>query len=90
VTWRTVAEDGHPITGKFSFTTTGEYEGNDDYPTCAATDTDNGVYANTPEVKKTTAQPADPTLWLTLGGFIVVLLTVGFSVYKLKTRKPKE
>ena len=90
VAWRTVAEDGHPISGKFSFTSTGEFESGDDYPTCAATDTDNGKYpvATVPGDKKTTA-PFDPTLWLILGGLVIVLATVGYSVWRLKRRATK-
>lgn len=90
VAWRTVAEDGHPISGKFSFTTTGDFESGDDYPSCAATDTDNGKYPviTVPADKKTSA-PADPTLWLVLGGLVIVLATVGYSVWRLKRRATK-
>lgn len=90
VAWRTVAEDGHPISGKFSFTAEGDYEGGDDYPSCAATDTDNGKYpvATVPSTNKTTAG-SDPTLWLILGGLLVVLATVGYSIWRLKRRSAK-
>lgn len=53
VVWRTVAEDGHPISGQFSFTVTGSAE-NQDFVSCAE------LAAQTPEVIATPkAEPVD-------------------------------
>ena len=91
VTWRTVAEDGHPLTGKFSFEVTGvpalEYV----RPACAGPEPTPEPEIPVEPIQPVASSSTDTTLF-TLGALFLTV-TVSIVVYELVRRrkaKPKE
>jgi methionine-rich copper-binding protein CopC len=85
VTWRTVAEDGHPLTGKFSFKVTGVPTVDYVRPECAGPQP-----TEEPEIPSETTEPIQPstpdTTMFTLGAlFLTVAVSVVF--YELLRRR---
>jgi methionine-rich copper-binding protein CopC len=85
VTWRTVAEDGHPISGKFSFAATGSSD--EDFTSCteasARTTIEEPMVVASPEPAK---DSGDLTIYL-VGGAVV--LAAGIALVIRGRRKPK-
>ena len=91
VTWRTVAEDGHPITGKFAFAATGSSD--EDFTSCAEsisqTNVDEPQVVATPKATAVEDAPADSgdlTIYF-VGGAVV--LTAGAALVIRRRRKLK-
>ena len=85
VTWRTVAEDGHPLTGKFSFKVSGVPASEYVRPPCAGPEpTSEPEVTAEPNANQNSEQP-DTTIF-TLGAlFLVVTLSIVF--YELIRRR---
>jgi methionine-rich copper-binding protein CopC len=90
VTWRTVAEDGHPITGKFAFAATGSSD--EDFTSCiesiSQTNVDEPQVIATPKataVEDTPAESGELTIYL-IGGAVVLAAGAAFII---RSRKPK-
>ena len=94
VTWRTVAEDGHPISGNFGFTVTGTAENTDfvsckmitqeDTPTVIATP--KAMAAETSEVAE--SNESGSSSWLLFGGPIAGVV-VGLTINLLRRKRAK-
>lgn len=88
VTWRTVAEDGHPITGKFSFQVTGNSETEYSKPACAndSPEPTPKVIA-APPVKKSEPPTDDSSLAIYLGALgVTTALGVMWLISKSRHR----
>jgi methionine-rich copper-binding protein CopC len=87
VTWRTVAEDGHPLTGKFSFSVTGTPALEYVRPACAGPEP-----TQEPEVPVEPTQPVDSssrdTTPFTLGALFLAV-TVSIVFFELIRRRKK-
>jgi len=88
VTWRTVAEDGHPVSGKFSFSVSGNSEVEYTTPACAidtptSAPTPKALAGNPEDVVKTEANDA---LTPFIGSGIAVLVAA-FAGWLLLRRK---
>jgi len=95
VTWRTVAEDGHPITGKFSFSVSGNAETQYTQPSCA---TDTATAEPTPKVIATplsasagVEEPKEDALSPFIGSGLAVLgvSVIAWLLFRRKAQ-PKE
>ncbi len=94
VTWRTLAEDGHPISGKFSFSVSGNAETEYTTPACA---TDTPTTEPTPTViatppaseTKTAANTFDALSPFVGSGLAVVGVAVVAWLLFRRSRKPK-
>jgi len=73
VVWRVTSIDGHPVSGKFSFTANSPSQAQQATPITSTTSTTPGKSGH------------GSALWVVAGGTLVVLLLVGFII----TRKPR-
>ncbi len=91
VLWKVVSSDGHPISGEFSFTVTGEPAPSES-PEPVPTATDNAVAPV--ETVQATPEPApasktDSAPWV-IGGIVLLVAGIGALVYSLVTRSRRE
>lgn len=84
VTWRTVAEDGHPITGKFEFQATGS--SSDEFTSCteAASETTVDEPTVIAEPKASAVddikEPSNDLVIYVIGGVVVISAAIGFVI----------
>lgn len=88
VTWRTVAEDGHPITGKFSFQVSEDAATEYSKPACATDSPEPTPKVIAAPPAKTTAQPESRlSMPIALGAVAVgVALAIMWFIRKRRTR----
>ena len=88
VTWRTVAEDGHPIDGTFSFTVTGTAE-KTDFSSCTDQASQGNVVIATPKAEPLMAveKSATQDTGIAWPFWIAGLLVVGIGVVVFARRK---
>ena len=97
VVWRTVAEDGHPITGDFGFTVTGSAE-DSAFVSCKDLASEGSVVIATPKAEPLTTEGKEDVSkdakWL--GQLLGAILVLGFAVVgtivsrRRKSSKTKE
>ncbi|MEN9608887.1 MAG: hypothetical protein RLZZ06_818 [Actinomycetota bacterium] len=92
VTWRTVAEDGHAITGDFGFSVTGTAD-NADFVSCkdAASQSGTPVVIATPkaysvETKEETTTSESALYWI---GGVAVLAVAGIMFFVVRRKRSK-
>ena len=90
VVWRTVAEDGHPISGKFSFNVQGNSE-KIDFVSCKDLASQGNVVIATPKAEPSTTQDEVSTvseiIWpYWVGGFAILITWLVLAVRRRKTK----
>jgi methionine-rich copper-binding protein CopC len=90
VTWRTVAKDGHPLTGKFSFQVTGSPTSEYVRPACAGEEPTSEPEIPSEPNQPTEANTTDTTLF-TLGAlFVTVAMSIVFyELFRRRKTRPK-
>lgn len=84
VTWRTVAKDGHPITGKFGFTATGKTS-SADFTSCKEINQDKTIIDKPTSGKSTPVNKSDDSL-IVWPFWTVGILVIGIGSYTVIKR----
>jgi methionine-rich copper-binding protein CopC len=85
VAWRVTSTDGHPVSGKFSFTAMAPSPKQQVNATTTATSTSAGTAATGTAGKTNHGESSSTLWWVGVGGVVALLLLTGFVV----ARKPR-